>query len=42
MVNDAQRAIQFAKVCTLMFDARQPPHKQDMTIARHIADEEER
>ena len=22
-----------------MFDARQPPHKQDMTIARHIADE---
>ena len=39
MVNDAQRAIQFAKVCILMLDARQPPHKQDMTIARHIADE---
>ena len=39
MVNDAQRAIQFAKVCILILDARQPPHKQDMTIARHIADE---
>ena len=39
MVNDAQRAIQFAKVCILMLDARQPPHKQDITIARHIADE---
>lgn len=39
MVNDAQRAIQFAKVCILMLDARQPLHKQDMTIARHIADE---
>ncbi len=39
MVVDAQRAIQFAKVCILMLDARQPPHKQDMTIARHIADE---
>ncbi|MGC6411247.1 MAG: ribosome biogenesis GTPase Der [Candidatus Puniceispirillaceae bacterium] len=39
MVHDAQRAIQFAKVCVLMLDARQPPHKQDMVIARHIADE---
>ncbi len=39
MVNDAERAIQFAKVCVLMLDARQPPHKQDMAIARHIADE---
>ena len=39
MVRDAQRAIQFAKVCILMLDARQAPHKQDMTIARHIADE---
>ena len=39
MVHDAERAIQFAKVCVLMLDARQPPHKQDMAIARHIADE---
>ena len=39
MVKDAQRAIQFAKVCILMLDARQGPHKQDITIARHIADE---
>jgi GTP-binding protein len=39
MVNDAERAIQFAKICVLMLDARQPPHKQDMAIARHIADE---
>ena len=39
MVKDAQRAIQFAKVCILMLDARQAPHKQDMTIARHIAEE---
>ncbi len=39
MVKDAQRAIQFAKVCILLLDARQTPHKQDMTIARHIADE---
>ena len=39
MVNDAERAIQFAKVCVLMLDARQPPHKQDMVIARHIANE---
>ncbi len=39
MVNDAKRAIHFAKICILMLDARQPPHKQDMTIARYIADE---
>ncbi len=39
MVNDAERAIQFAKICILVLDARQPPHKQDMTIARYIADE---
>jgi GTP-binding protein len=39
MVNDAERAIQFAKICVLMLDVRQPPHKQDMAIARHIADE---
>lgn len=39
MVNDAQRAIHFARVCILMLDARQPPHRQDMVIARQITDE---
>ena len=39
MVSDAQRAIQFARVCILMLDARQPPHRQDMVIARQITDE---
>ena len=39
MVGDAQRAIQFARVCILMLDARQPPHRQDMVIARQITDE---
>ena len=39
MVSDASRSIQFARVCILMLDARQPPHKQDMVIARQITDE---
>ncbi|NBX08117.1 MAG: ribosome biogenesis GTPase Der, partial [Proteobacteria bacterium] len=39
MVNDAERAIQYAKICVLMLDARQPPHKQDMVIARQVTDE---
>ena len=39
MVGDAQRAIQFARVCILMLDARQPPHRQDMVIARQVTDE---
>jgi len=39
MVTDAARSIQFARVCILMLDARQPPHKQDMVIARQITDE---
>ena len=39
MVNDAERAIQYAQVCVLMLDGRQPPHKQDMAIARHVANE---
>ncbi len=39
MVGDANRAIQFARVCILMLDARQPPHRQDMVIARQITDE---
>ena len=39
MVNDAHRAIQYARVCVLMLDARQPPHRQDMVIARQITDE---
>ena len=39
MVGDAKRAIQFARVCILMLDARQPPHRQDMVIARQITDE---
>lgn len=39
MVMDAQRAIQYARVCVLMLDARQPPHRQDMVIARQITDE---
>ena len=39
MVNDAQRAIQFAHVCILMLDGRQPPHRQDMVIARQITEE---
>ena len=39
MVDDAERAIQYAQVCVLMLDGRQPPHKQDMAIARHVANE---
>jgi GTPase len=39
MVTDASRSIQFARVCILMLDARQLPHKQDMVIARQITDE---
>lgn len=39
MVSDAVRSLQFARVCVLMLDARQPPHKQDMVIARQITDE---
>ena len=39
MVNDAERAIQYAQVCVLMLDGRQPAHKQDMAIARHVANE---
>ena len=39
MVTDASRSIQFARVCILMLDARQPPHKQDLVIARQITDE---
>ena len=39
MVSDAQRAIQFARVCILILDSRQPPHRQDMVIARQITDE---
>ena len=39
MVRDAARAIEFAKICVLLLDARQPPHKQDITLARRIADE---
>ncbi|MGC6518166.1 MAG: ribosome biogenesis GTPase Der [Candidatus Puniceispirillaceae bacterium] len=39
MVSDAERAIQYAQVCVLMLDGRQPPHKQDMAIARHVANE---
>ena len=39
MVGDAQRAIQFARVCILILDAREPPHRQDMVIARQITDE---
>ena len=26
----------YAQVCVLMLDGRQPPHKQDMAIARHV------
>ncbi len=39
MVSDAVRSVRFAKICILMFDARQPPHRQDMAIARQVADE---
>ena len=39
MVDDAQRAIQFSRVCILMLDARQQPHRQDLVIARQITDE---
>ena len=35
----SSRSIQFARVCILMLDARQPPRKQDMVIARQITDE---
>lgn len=39
MVNDAERSIHYAKICILMLDARQEPHRQDMVIARQISDE---
>jgi len=39
MVSDAVRSVRFAKICILMLDARQPPHRQDMAIARQVADE---
>jgi len=34
MVTDAARSIQFARVCILMLDARQPPRNKDMVIGR--------
>ena len=39
MVSDAVRSLQWARVCVLMLDARQPPHKQDMVIVRQMTDE---
>lgn len=39
IVGDAERSVNFAQICILMLDAREPPHKQDISIARYIADE---
>ena len=39
MVDDALRAIQFAHLCVLLIDATEPPHKQDLAIARLVEDE---
>jgi len=39
MVDDALRAIQFAHLCVLLVDATEELHKQDLAIARLIADE---
>ncbi|MGB2322824.1 MAG: ribosome biogenesis GTPase Der, partial [Candidatus Puniceispirillaceae bacterium] len=39
MVDDALRAIQFAHLCLLLVDATEELHKQDLAIARLIAEE---
>lgn len=39
MVDDALNAIRFAHVCILCIDARQPLNKQDLAIARLVAEE---
>lgn len=39
MVDDSLRAIRFAHLCILAIDAREPLHKQDLAIARLVADE---
>ncbi len=38
-VDDALRAIQYAHLCVLLIDATAELHKQDLAIARLIADE---
>jgi GTP-binding protein len=39
MVDDALRAIRFAHVCIVMIDAREEIHRQDLAIARLVAEE---
>jgi GTP-binding protein len=39
MVDDALRAIRFAHVCIVMIDAREDIHRQDLAIARLVAEE---
>ncbi|MDA9929776.1 ribosome biogenesis GTPase Der [Alphaproteobacteria bacterium] len=39
MVGDALRAIQYAHLCILLIDATEEIHKQDLAIARWIAEE---
>ncbi len=39
MVGDALRAIQYAHLCVLLVDSTEELHKQDLAIARLIADE---
>lgn len=39
MVDDALKAIRFAHICILSIDAREPLHKQDLGIAKLVADE---
>lgn len=39
MVDDALRAIRFAHVCIVMIDAREELHRQDLAIARLVAEE---
>jgi GTP-binding protein len=39
MVTDALRAIQYAHLCVLLIDSTEEIHKQDLSIAKLIADE---
>ena len=39
MVDDSLRAVRFAHVCILLIDAREPLNKQDLALARLVADE---
>ena len=38
MVEDALRAVQYAHLCLLLIDATEELHRQDLAIARLIAE----